>query len=131
MSRENNLDVFIRTGTLYKCFIPVRKNDTFEPRTDYDIYAVSELEALEYLINEADFSPVFMPNAIYEIPAILQKHIEKATRQRLLVQGCNQQVVRQTVSNLMKTYRENVQDFRSIAKYRMTFVRKTVRHLIG
>jgi hypothetical protein len=89
MSNEynNNYDTFIKSGVLFKCFIPANETSGYNPNIDHDVYAVNEAEALEYLINEADFSPMFsLPNAIYEIPKFMREQIDKTNRQRRLIQ---------------------------------------------
>jgi|GEM_PF-5989892 len=85
---ENNFDTFIRTGILYKCFIPIDivENIEYEPEYDVDIFAVSETEALGLLINEDDYNTKFPPNSLAEIPKLLQKTIEAIDRKRLSIQ---------------------------------------------
>ena len=87
MSNENNnFDRFVKSGVLYRAFIPITDDDTFNPTIEYDTYAMSETEALEYLISEDDFSPKVRRNAIYEIPLDLRNMINKTNRQRLRIQ---------------------------------------------
>ena len=87
MSNQNkNIDIFVTSGTLYKAFFPVGEISDYSPNTDFDVYAISEGEALEYLLNVEDFSQQFHSNVIYEIPRTLQRAIEKNNRKRLHIQ---------------------------------------------
>jgi len=88
MNKEKNkFEQFIRTGMLYKSYIPLNETDTFEPNTEYDIYFLTESESIEYLISQEDFPPQFsMKNVIYEIPVDIQKKIDGANRQRQRIQ---------------------------------------------
>jgi len=87
MSNENNnFEKFLKSGVLYRAFIPLADDDSFSPNVETDTYAVSEAEALEYLISEEDFTPKFRSNAIYEVPLDLRRKTDKTNRQRLRIQ---------------------------------------------
>lgn len=72
---------------LYKCFIPIDTSKDYEPKIDTDIFAVNELEAVELLINQNEYSTKFLPNSISEIPKDIQKKIEQVNRKRSLIQS--------------------------------------------